>query len=364
VAFRWTCPHSQATLWLAGALALMDRADGSILAGGASKLDVSLLHEQVSHECGPTIDGGLNVVGPPEEDRPQLLGLQLATVSGLLDAFLQACEAVSGSKVFMELWVRAAEVKRDLPRADAAEIAHRLVGEANPWHRMGWARHYRGTPDSAHDGNYATVTWPNDRDDAPIRMKFCAKTADLLRTEVCFDNREAVRLCAGRGAPAWPDGPATDGSGVAERLEILARATLPLLDVMAAHAARLDAPQLQVIDLIVALAPLMRAAALPPPRRPGARPGARTQADVKSALYHLLVLGRFDASGLRSDSTVRKALDRIANEGGLLAESLGRAPLYTVEKVPFWSCSRSWYQATRYRRCRRPRGRKITTGRC
>jgi len=139
-----------------------------------------------------------------------------------------------------------------------------------------------------------------------------------------------VQLGAGRGAPAWPNGPATDGSGLAEHLEILARATLPLLDAMAAHAARLDAPQLQVIDLIVALAPLTRAAALPPRRRPGPRPGAQTQADVKSALYHLLVLGRFDASGLPTNSTVRKALDRIASEGGLLAESLGRAPLYTV----------------------------------
>jgi len=107
-----------------------------------------------------------------------LLGLQLATVSGLLDAFLRACEAASGSKVSMELWVRAAELNRDLPRAGAAEIAHRLVGEANPWHRMGWARHYRGVADPAHDGNYSAVTWPNDRKDAPIRMKFYAKTAD------------------------------------------------------------------------------------------------------------------------------------------------------------------------------------------
>jgi hypothetical protein len=281
-------------------------------------------------DCGVGLDGALNVVGPPEEDRPRLLGLQLATVAGILDAFLQACAAASGSPVSMKLWVRAAEMNRDLVCAGAAEIAHRLVGEANPWHRVGWVRHYRAAADAAHEGNYATVTWPNDRDDAPIRMKFYAKTADLLRTEVCFDNREAVRLGATHGAEAWPDGPATNGAGVADRLAILARATLPMLDAMSAHVARLNAPQREVLDLIVALAPLLRAGALPPPGRAGARPGARTQADVKDVLYLLLVLGRFDASGLRTNSTVRKALDRIVAEGGLLAESHGRAPLYTV----------------------------------
>lgn len=342
VTFRWTCPNSGEHLWLDGSLTLTEGANGAVFAAGSSRLDISLLRllrEQVTHDCGAGLDGGaLNVVGPPEGDRPHLLGLQLATVSGLLDAFLLACAAASGSPVSAKLWIRAVELNRDLLRADAAGIAHRLAGETNPWHRVGWVRHYHDDADTAHDGNYVTVTWPNDRADAPIRMKFYAKTAELLRTEVCCDNREAVRLCAGRGAEAWPDGPATGGAGVAERLAILARATLPLLDAMSAHVARLDAPQREVLALIVALAPLLRAGALPPPRRAGARPGAQTQADVKDVLYHLLALGRFDASGLRTNSTVRKALNRIVAEGGLLAESLGRAPLYAVP--PSYSAAR------------------------
>lgn len=67
-----------------------------------------------------------------------------------------------------------------------------------------------------------------------------------------------------------------------------------------------------------AVPPLMRSAALPPTHRPGARPGARTRADVADVPYHLLVIGRYDASGLRTNSTVRKALDAIARDGGLL----------------------------------------------
>lgn len=165
----------------------------------------------------------------------------------------------------------------------------------------GLSRHYRGAADPAHDGNYVTVTWRNDRADAPIRMKFYAKTADLLRIEVCFDNRAAVRLAAGRGGEPWPDGPAEDGGGVTRRLAALARASVPLLDAMAAHVASTDAPQREVLDLIVAPAPLMRAGAPPPPRRAGARLGARTRADVKDVLYHLLALGRYDASALRVD---------------------------------------------------------------
>ncbi len=226
--------------------------------------------------------------------------------------------------------MRAAELNRDLVRTDAVEIAHRLLGEANPWYRVGWGRDYRDAADPEHDGNYATVTWPNDRADAPIRMKFYVKTVDLLRTEVCFDNPEAVLLCASQGVETWPDGPASGGAGIFERLAILARATLPLLDAMSVQVARLDAPQREVLDLIVALAPLLRAGAVPPPGRAGARPGARTQADVKDILFLLLVFGRYDASGLHANSTVRKALDRIVAEGGLLAESRGRAPLYSV----------------------------------
>ena len=60
MAFRWVCRHSEAVLWLNAALEFVDRSDGSILAGKATKLDISLLRllrEQISHQCAPAIDG-------------------------------------------------------------------------------------------------------------------------------------------------------------------------------------------------------------------------------------------------------------------------------------------------------------------
>ena len=333
VTFEWCCPLTGAMLGLAGKLTLTDGPDGSVLAKGGSRLEVNLLRglrDQVETKCGPGLDGASNVVGMLEDLRPHLLAIQLETIAGLLNAFRDACEDASGSDISMDLWVRAVEFNRDLPRADAVEVAHRLAGECNPWHRAGWSRQYRNEADLGHDGNYAVVTWPNDRADAPIRMKFYAKLRDLLRIEVCLDNREAVLLCASQGDVAWPGGPATEGEGVAERLAILAAAVQPLLDVMATHVGRLDAPQREVLDLLAALAPLLRCSAPPPPRRPGARPTESTRLAARDALYHLLALGRFDASGLQSNSTVRKALHRIAAEGGLQAESRGRAALYTM----------------------------------
>jgi hypothetical protein len=272
VTFRWTCPSSHEPLHLDGSLTMVDGPQGIVLAAGGSHLGISplrLLHDQVKPVCGAGLDGGKNVVGPPESDRPQLLGLQLATVSGLIDAFVQACRSASGSPVEIRLRVREAEFNRDLPRPDAVQLAHRLASERNPWYRVGWARHYPAAPDHAHDGNYVTVTWRNDRADAPIRMKFYAKTAELLRTEICLDKREAVLEFVRVAKIDWPTDPASNGIGVASQLSILARAAVPLLDAMSAHVALLDAPQREVLDLMIALAPLMRAAAPPPPRREG-----------------------------------------------------------------------------------------------
>jgi hypothetical protein len=333
VAFAWTCPHSGEPVDLGGALRFVEGSQGAVVTVGSSHLDLNplrMLRAQVEHGCGPGLDGGLNVVGPADNDRPHLLGLQLVTVAGLVDAFLAACALASGSSVSAEMWVRAAELNRDLSRAGAPAIARRLAREPNPWHRVGWARHHAAEPDPRHDGNYATVTWPNDRKDAPIRMKFYAKTDALLRTEVCYDNRNAVSVAAGRCDLAWPAGAAVDGAGVAERLRVLAHASVPLLDAMETHVGHLAEPQREVLDLMVALAPLLRSAAPPPPRRPGPRPRARTKDEVRDALMHLLDMGRFDASALLANGTVRKALDRIVAEGGLLRVSMGRPILYTV----------------------------------
>jgi hypothetical protein len=330
-AFGRTCPYSGAPVSLGVHLTLVSGAGGVAVTGGGSRLGVNpllLLRAQVEPVCGRGLDGGLNVVGPPAEDRPRLLGLHLATVSWLVDAFLAACAAAS--PVSAEFWVGKAELNRDLPRAHAPELAHRIAADPGPLHGAVGVRHYSGAPDTALDRNYVTVTWRNDNAAAPVRRKFYAKTEDLLRIEVCFDNREAVLLGVRWASLDWPDGAAVDGAGVANRLGVLALASAPLLDEMLAHVARLDEPMLETLDLLVALAPLTKAAATPPGRRAGGRPAEGTKAQVREVLYHLLAVGRFDASALKTDGTARKALRQIAGEGGLLAGSRDRAPLYTL----------------------------------
>ncbi len=342
ITFKSAATASQPPLSVGGRLSLSASPAGSVTAGGQTRLDLNmlgLLRDQIGAAPGPTLDGRRNVLGRVEAERPPLLRVQLATAADLVEQFRRACERAACSQVEMQLWARAAELNRDLPRRAAVDLAHRLANEPSPWHRVSWARHYAAPADLHVDGHCVTVTWRNDREDAPVRMKFYAKTPDLLRVEVCFDNREAVRLGLGWGGQARSDGDCADGPALASALEALARGAAPLLDAMEAHVARLDEPQRTVLELLAALAPLMRAGASPPRRRPGPRPSDRTRAEVQGALYYLLVLGRYDASGLRSNGTVRIALRRIADEGGLLREPRGRAALFTVP--PWFSDERA-----------------------
>jgi hypothetical protein len=333
VSFRWRCPRSGKMLVLEGALRLAPVGAGFVMATSASVLrlnPLAFLREQVAPVCAPGLDGRPNVVGGPEGDRPLLLGLQLLTVSDLLDAFLAQAEVAAGSPVSARLLLRRVELNRDLLRPGAAAVAHGIAREPNPWFRVGSARSYAPGPGLETEGNYVTVTWHHDARDTPIRMKFYAKAGDLLRTEVCYDNAHAIRHTVNGGRSGSPVPPADGGAGLAAQLRGLAELTVPALDAMAAHAAAVDGPQKDALDLVVALAPLLRVGAPRPPGRAGRPAEAATQAAARDVLYHLVELGRYDASALRTNGTVRKALDRIAREGGLVMESRGRSALYTV----------------------------------
>jgi hypothetical protein len=333
VRFEWTCPLADVRLGLHGRLKLVQTADGGVCATAASELFVNpleFLNAQTAPVAPPGLDGRTNLVGPADHDRARLLALQLRTVAGIIDSFLGAIAAAAGSEVDARLTLYQVELNRDVVREGAPQLAHALRAESNPWHRVGRARHYAAHPDTETRANYVTVTWPNDAKDVPTRMKFYAKTAELLRTELCYDKPASVALALNGGARAAANPSAADGAGLAELLRRLALASLPLLDAMRAHVAALAGPQAEVLDLIVALAPLLRVTAPPPPGRPGARPGPSTKQDARYALYCLLELGRCDASALPGDGTVRRALDKIVAEKGLLSEGLGRAALYTV----------------------------------
>jgi hypothetical protein len=288
---------------------------------------LSFLRAQVDHDCPVGLDGNGNVVGPPEEDRAHLLGLQLETVAGILDAFVAACALAVGRGLAPRFRVRSAELNRDLVRGAAPELARRIAGTPSHWFGRSDAAYYPARHGREVDGNLAVATWRNGRRDAPVHYKFYAKTEGLLRVEVALANRRAVVLF---GGGAEQQGPAAGGGELARCLGALAVNACPLLTDMAAHVGRFQAPSGGVLDLLAALAPLLSMSAPPPPRKPGGRAGAVTREYARRAVAALLQLGRFDASEVPSNNQLRKKLREMAGYGGLLADARGRAPVYAL----------------------------------
>jgi len=325
----FTCGETNGLMRLRGGLRLAPFGEG-VCTTSESSVEVNLiefLRDALAPGSPRGLDGGLNFVDVPGAARGGLLARQLAALAEALDDLVAAVSGGAGCAATAEFTLRQVEFNRDLPVPDARRLAHSLKHAPNPWQRVARARHYAPHPDLSLDGNDVTVTWPADANDLPMRLKFYAKRADRLRVEVCFDKSAAVAatLGGGRRIPS-----AADGAALAALLGSLAAACDPLLDAMEAHVAAVSGPQAGALELIVALAPLLRATAAPPVGRPGPRVGDAARDQALDALFHLLEVGRFDASALRTNGTVRKALHRIAVEGGLLAESRGRAALYTV----------------------------------
>ena len=268
VAFSWRCPHSGASLALGGRL-LFAGSGEEHMTTSASVLrlnPLSFLRRQVEGSCGPGLDGNDNVVGPPNEDRPHMLGLQLVTVGAILDAFVGACAVAVGCELAPRFFLRAVEVNRDVVCGEAPAVARRIIEVPGHWfRRVGSAQHppARG---AELDGHLAVAVWRGGRSDAQIRYKFYAKTADLLRVEIAMDKRKAVNLFGwGDGSAGW----AANGADLTARLRRVAEAGAPVLADMEAHVARFGPPEGDALDLLAALGPLLLLAAPPPARKAG-----------------------------------------------------------------------------------------------
>ncbi len=318
---------------LRGGVRLAPLAGGGVCTTSASAVEMNLLEflrSAVAPDSAMGLDGGENFVDLPAVPRGEHLCRQLDAVSRALDEFVALASDAAGCRASVTLTLRQVEFNRDLPVADARRLAHGLKHAPNPWYRVSRARHYVPHADLELSGNDVTVTWPADARDLAARLKFYAKRPDRLRIEMCLDSSAAVAHRLSRGARRSVVGAAADGAGLAGMLRSLAAACEPFLDAMEAHVAAVSGPQAGVLGLLSSLAPLLRASAAPAAGRPGRRAGATTRRDAEDALFHLLELGRFDASALRTNGTVRKALRRLREEGALGADSLGRAALYTV----------------------------------
>jgi hypothetical protein len=327
---EFTCRETGGRMQLHGGLRLAAAGGGGFCTTSESSVEMNpllFLRDAVARDSPAGLDGRFNFVDVPGVARGDLLARQLRAVAVALDDLVTEVSEAAGCPAAAQFTLRQVEVNRDIPVADARRLAHSLKHAPNPWYRIARARHYVPHADASLDGNDVTLTWPSDAGEFPTRLKYYAKRPDRLRVEVCFDKSAAVAatLNVGRRIPS-----AADGAGLAALLGSLAAACVPLLDAMEAHAAAVSGPQAGALELMVALAPLLRVTAPPPAGRPGPRPSESTRRDAQDALFHLLEAGRFDASALRTNSTVRNALRRVAEEGGLLAESRGRAALYTV----------------------------------
>jgi hypothetical protein len=216
-------------LRLGGELAFPASGEGR-LAESRSALRLnppSFLRAQVEHDYPVGFDRNDNVVGPPEEDRAHLLGLQLETVAGLLDAFVAAFALAGCHLLAPRILVRSAELNRDLVREAAPALARRIAATPSHWFGRSGAAYYPARQESEVGGNQVVAIWCNGRRKALVRYKFYAKTEERVR--VALANRRAA----------------------------LAANACPLLTEMAAHVGRFQAPSGRVLDLLVALAPLL-----------------------------------------------------------------------------------------------------------
>ncbi len=329
----FTSDETSGRMELAGGLRLAAMEGGGFCTTAASTVGMNLiefLRDPRAPDSPRGLDGRTNFVDVRGASRSDLLAVQLAGVAAALDDLVGAMAEAAGGSASAQFSLRQVEVNRDLSVPDARRVAHALKHAPNPWYRVSESRHYAPHADLSLDGNDVTVTWSADAADLPVRFKFYAKRPDRLRTEVCFDNAAAVAATLSGGRRARANPAADDGAELAGLLRYLAAACVPYLDAMGDHVAAVTAPQVGPLELMAALAPLLQVTAPPPPGRPGRPAGARTRAEALDALFHLLEAGRFDASALHTNTTARKALNRIAAEGGLLAESRGRAALFTI----------------------------------
>ncbi len=275
--------------------------------------------------CGPAgLDGNDNVTGPLGTRGPKLLVRQLrlagAAVDGLVDALNGALPADMGAKR-QRLWLRSAEVCRDLASPDA-------VGEVRALQRTCLAGsefraadcYIRGALD---ERGVPAVRW-RQSDDGPV-FKAYAKRSDLTRLEVAYPQRGAIRRILGADEAEL---------GGAEAVRLLRGFVMTVaggVDELERHVAEARGAKTDglVTDLVLHLAPLVALAA-GSRVGPGRPPAAQTVSEARAALRELIEARVYRATGARAKGGLRAVLNGLSGDSGPLRRGGGRGTVFTV----------------------------------
>lgn len=281
-----------------------------------------------SADQGPCLDGGDNTVGACNGNFHALLERQLEIIAENMDAFFSALrEACGGQALAGRMWVRAAEVCRDIAVGDAIDLVAGLTDTAVHGCGRSSAHRVRAKGALSHFGTYHTLAWDEDRQTDPLKGKIYPKRPELVRTEIVFGQRSTVRRFLAGDDPV--DAPLIGRDG-ADLLRPLVDAALPFLDVLLDHLQPGQAPVEDDITFLAGLVPLLRLAR--PERGKGGRPCSEaTRTASHHAVRSLLRAGHYRATGFGKESPLRRALDEMADDpAGIVLRGGGRDTTYTV----------------------------------
>lgn len=265
--------------------------------------------------CGPLGFGGAtNLVGVGHSGSQAF-----ATCLELAKAVVEIVQAEledalpEGSFEWAELWLKAAEVCRDVHVENAtavvASIQHAALEGAVKVVRDA----YRA--EAKTESNVPSVRWIVNGSGPDYKLY--AKRSDIVRLELACHNRDAVVSLTDRPnkecSPDW----------ARELLEHFALCAEPKIDLLHQHLNQTLASFWSTADFLIDLGPLIDLAR-GEKRARGPAPSPSSVAAGKSALEMLLAVGSFDAQGISARHAVRRTLDDLKREG-VLARKGARA---------------------------------------
>lgn len=270
------------------------------------------------------LDGRLNHIGPHPDDARDLLACQLALVVEAVEAVAGMIGAAfpDGTQVVREaLWVRSAEVCRDLAVADAVGHMRRLQRTFLQGSVVRSADAYRrGALD---EGGVPTVRWWRTR--TGPTLKAYAKRPEMVRAEVSCPNRDAVAVAQGGRPVAEFDGPQAAGL-----LSDLGAILEPFLDEVAGHVLGGVRDAARPVEALATLLPLVLLATGHREGR-GAPPDPASVRHAGDALDALVASGACSLTGLPKGGAARRVLERLAEPGGPLVRQ-GRRAVYVLRQ--------------------------------
>ncbi|AVM72538.1 hypothetical protein MSR1_00080 [Magnetospirillum gryphiswaldense MSR-1] len=249
------------------------------------------------------LDGGTNVCGATSAMTPDAYNNQLHLLRVMVDRFFGLIEEAAGGAVQGELIVRQAEVCRDMSVRNAIETVSKLdrvvlpgCGEAHP--QLCYPAPGGGSVEA-----YYALSWREDLKTPMLRAKLYPKTLNLIRAEIAYDSRSAIRAevdTLGERA-RWGE---LNGSDAVKMVDQAFAAALPSLRAVTGLVTAVADPQADYVDLLVALMPLLQVIK-PPPSQTGPKT-TQTKATAEKAVRSLLQSGTCTVTGLDSKHPVHQ----------------------------------------------------------